>query len=58
MLSCDVFMCLVKQGGPSDKDLKKLYPSSLLYEKKNLELFARLQTRDINGMSPNPFTWR
>ena len=23
-----------------------------------LELFARLQTRDINDMSPNPFTWR
>ena len=23
-----------------------------------LQLFARLQSRDINGMSPNPFTWR
>ena len=22
------------------------------------KLLARLQTRDINGMSPNPFTWR
>ena len=26
-------------------------------EKIFLELFARLQSRDINGMSPNPFTW-
>ena len=58
MLFCDVFMCLVKQGVPSDDDLEWLYPSFLLYEKEFLELLARLQTRDINGLSPNPFTWR
>ena len=34
MLSCDVFMCLVKQGVPSDEDLEWLYPSFLLYEKE------------------------
>ena len=27
-------------------------------EKIFLKLFARSQSRDINGMSPNPFTWR
>ena len=27
-------------------------------KKSFLELFARLQTKDINGMSPNPFSWR
>ena len=58
LLSCDVFMCLGKQGVPSNEDLERLYPSFLLYEKYFLELFARLHTRDINGMSPNPFTWR
>ena len=30
----------------------------LIVWKRVFELFARLQTRDINGMSPNPFTWR
>ena len=30
----------------------------LIVWKRVLELFARLQTRDINGMSPNPSTWR
>ena len=34
MLSCDVFMCLVKQGVPSDEDLEWLYPSCLLHEKE------------------------
>ena len=29
-----VFMCLVKQGVPSDEDLEWLYPSFLLYEKE------------------------
>ena len=27
-------------------------------KKSFLELFARLQTKDISDMSPNPFTWR
>ena len=27
-------------------------------KKSFLELFARLQTRDISDMSPNRFTWR
>ena len=27
-------------------------------KKSFLEFFARLQSRDINDMSPNPFTWR
>ena len=57
MLCCDVFMFLVKQVVPSDEDLKWLYPSCLLYE-EFLQLFARLQTRDISDMPPNPFTWR
>ena len=49
----------LKQGVPSDEDLGWLYPICLLYEKEFLlELFARLQSRDINDMSPNPFTWR
>ena len=30
----------------------------LIVWKSFLELFARLQTIDINGMSPNPITWR
>ena len=34
-----------------------LYPSCLLYKNSFLELFARLQTRDVNDMSPNPFSW-
>ena len=34
--------------------------SECLYcmEKISLKLFARLQTRDVNSMSPNPFMWR
>ena len=27
-------------------------------KKSFLELFTRLQTRDISDMSPNPFMWR
>ena len=57
MLCRDVFMFVVKQGVPRDEDLEWLYPSCLLYGKIFLELFVRLQTRDINGISPNPFTW-
>ena len=57
MLCCDVFMFVVKQGVPTDEDLEWLYPSCLLYGKSFLELFARSQSRDLNGMSPNPFTW-
>ena len=34
MLSCYVYMCLVKQGVPSDEDLEWLYPSYLLHEKE------------------------
>ena len=58
MLCCDVFMFVVKQGVPSDKDLEWLYPSCLFYGKDFLKLFARSQSRDINGMSSNPFTRR
>ena len=58
MLCCDVFTFAVKQVVPSDEDLEWLYLSCLLYEKSFLELFARLQTRDISDMLPNPFTWR
>ena len=51
-------MFFVNQGVPSDEDLEWLYPSFLLYERVFLELLAQLQTRDINNMLPNPFTWR
>ena len=57
-LCCDVFMFVVKQGVPNDKDLEWLYPSCLLYGKDFLKLFVRSQSRDINGMSPNSFMWR
>ena len=57
MLCCDAYTFLVKQGVPSDEDLEWLYPSCLLYKNSFLELFARLQTRDVNDMSPNPFSW-
>ena len=33
-------------------------PKLLTVWKEFLELFARLQTRDISDMPPNPFTWR
>ena len=33
-------------------------PSCLLKGKYFFKLLARLETRDINGRSPNPFTWR
>ena len=45
MLSGDVFMCLVKQGVPSDEDLEWLYPSCSLYEKefKSFSLDCKLE---------------
>ena len=38
-------------------DLERLYQAAYCMEKIFLELFARSQSRDINGMSPNPFRW-
>ena len=58
MLRCDVFTFVVKQEVPNDEDVEWLYTSCLFYEKSFLELFARLQTRDISDMSSNLFTWR
>ena len=59
MLCCDVQIFVVKQGVPSDKDLEWPYPSCLLYAKYVFfKLSARLQSKDINGMSPNLLTWR
>ena len=58
MLCCDVFIFGVKQGVPSNEDLEWPYPSCLLYGKEVLKLFARSQSWDINGRSPNPFTRR
>ena len=58
MLRCDVFTFVVKQEVPNDEDVEWLYTSCLFYEKSFLELFARLQTRDISDMSSNTFTWR
>ena len=57
MLCCDVFIFVVKRV-PCDEDLEWPYPSCLFMEKSFLELFARSQSRGINGRSPNPFTWR
>ena len=59
MLCCNVFIFVVKQGVPSDEGLEWPYQSCLLYTKYTFfRLFARLQSRDINGMSPNLLTWR
>ena len=43
---------------PSDEDLEWLTQVAYCVEKSVLELFARLQTIDVNGMPPNPITWR
>ena len=42
MLWCDVFMCLGKQGVPSNEDLERLFPSFLLYEKYFFRAFRSI----------------
>ena len=43
---------------PVTKILSGFTQVAYCMEKSVLVVFARLQTIDINGMSPNPITWR
>ena len=61
-LSCHLYAfrwCLYvfSQARSSQRRRFRVALSKLLIVWKRV-FFARLQTRDINGMSPNPFTWR
>ena len=51
-------MFVVKHEVPKRRRFRVAVPKLLIVKKKKgvVELFARLQTRDINGVSLNPVT--
>ena len=52
-------MFVVKHEVPKRRRFRVALPKLLIVKKKKkgyVELFARLQTRDINGVSLNPIT--